>query len=55
MAMIVRGLDPIDRRTNEMERDIAIASESLAVFIRIWIALTPAPAEPAAKPVRAKA
>jgi hypothetical protein len=37
------------------ERDVGIAIETLAVFIRFWLATTPALPEPAAQGARAKA
>ncbi len=38
-----------------MERDLGIAVETLAVFIRFWVTTTPALPEPAAQAARAKA
>ena len=38
-----------------MERDVGIAVETLAVFIKFWLATTPALPEPAAQAARAKA
>ena len=38
-----------------MERDVGIAVETLAVFIRFWLTTTPALPEPAAQAARAKA
>ena len=37
-----------------VERDVGIAVESLAVFIRFWVTTTPALPEPAAKAAKAK-
>lgn len=54
-AIVARRLDQIDRRITRMERDVGIAVESLAVFIRFWINTTPALPEPAAQAARAKA
>lgn len=54
-AVLARRLDQVDRRITRMERDLGIAVESLAVFIRFWLATTPALPEPAAKAARAKA
>ena len=54
-AVVARRLDQIDRRITRMERDVGIAVESLAVFIRFWINTTPALPEPAAQAARAKA
>jgi hypothetical protein len=38
-----------------MERDVGISVEVLAVFVRFWVATTPALPEPAAQAARAKA
>ena len=53
-AIVARRLDQIDRRFTRMERDVGIAVETLAVFIRFWLATTPALPEPAAKAAKAK-
>jgi len=53
-AIIARRLDQIDRRLMRVERDVGIAVESLAVFIRFWLMTTPALPEPAAKAAKAK-
>lgn len=54
-AAIAKRLDQLDRRMTRLERDMGIAVESLAVFIRFWLATTPALPEPAAQAARAKA
>lgn len=54
-AIVAKRLDQLDRRTTRLERDVGIAVESLAVFIRFWINTTPALPEPAAQAARAKA
>ena len=54
-AVLTKRLDQLDRRMTRMERDVGIAVESLAVFIRFWITTTPALPEPAALAARAKA
>ena len=54
-AIVAKRLDQMDRRMTRVERDVGIAVESLAVFIRFWLATTPALPEPAAKAARAKA
>ncbi|BBB98531.1 putative transcriptional regulator [Bradyrhizobium elkanii] len=54
-AAIARRLDQFDRRMLRLERDVGIAIETLAVFIRFWLATTPALPEPAAQAARAKA
>lgn len=53
-AIIAKRLDQIDRRMTRVERDVGIAVESLAVFIRFWLMTTPALPEPAAKAAKAK-
>jgi len=54
-AIVAKRLDQLDRRMTRLERDVGIAVESLAVFIRFWLATTPALPEPAAQAARAKA
>lgn len=53
-AIIARRLDQFDRRMTRVERDVGIAVETLAVFIRFWLATTPALPEPAANAAKAK-
>ena len=52
--IVARRLDQLDRRMARTERDIGIAVETLAVFIRFWLATTPALPEPAAQAAKAK-
>lgn len=54
-AVMVKRLDQLDRRMTRLERDLGIAVESFAVFIKFWLATTPALPEPAALAARAKA
>lgn len=54
-AVVAKRLDQLDRRLTRMERDVGISVETLAVFIRFWLATTPALPEPAAQAARAKA
>lgn len=54
-AIIARRLDQLDRRMSRTERDVGIAVETLAVFIRFWLTTTPALPEPAAQAAKAKA
>ncbi|RWE35896.1 CopG family transcriptional regulator [Mesorhizobium sp.] len=54
-AAIAKRLDSVDRRLTRQERDIGIGVETLAVFVRFWLATTPALPEPAAQAARAKA
>ncbi|MGC8016095.1 hypothetical protein ACP3V9_25270, partial [Salmonella enterica] len=48
-AAITKRLDQLDRRMTRMERDVGISVEMLAVFVRFWVATTPALPEPAAQ------
>ena len=54
-AAITKRLDQLDRRMARLERDIGISVEMLAVFVRFWLATTPALPEPAAQAARAQA
>lgn len=53
-AAITRRLDQIDRRVQRVERDVGIAIETLALFIRFWLNSTPALPESAQAEARAK-
>ncbi len=54
-AVVTKRLDQLDRRMTRMERDLGIAVETLAIFVRFWLNSTPALPEPAAQAARAKA
>lgn len=54
-AATTKRLDQIDRRMTRVERDVGIAVETLAIFVRFWLQTTPALPEPAAQAARAKA
>ena len=54
-AAIAKRLDQQDRRLARLERDVGIAVETLALFIRFWLNTTPPLPEPAAKAARAQA
>ena len=54
-AAITKRLDQIDRRMTRLERDLGISVETLAIFVRFWLATTPALPETAAQAARAKA
>lgn len=54
-AVVAKRLDQLDRRLTRIERDVGISVETLAVFIKFWLATTPALPEPAAQAARAKA
>lgn len=40
-AAMVRRLDRIDRSIQRLERDIGIANEAFAIFVRSWLTATP--------------
>ena len=40
-AAIAKRLDQQDRRLARLERDVGIAVETLALFIRFWLTTTP--------------
>lgn len=54
-ATIAKRLDSIDRRILRIERDIGISVETIAVFIRFWLASTPQLPDAAQAATRAKA
>lgn len=53
-AAITRRLDQIDRRVQRIERDVGIAIETLALFVRFWLNSTPALPESVTAEARAK-
>lgn len=53
-AAVTRRLDQLDRRIQRVERDIGIATETLALFVRFWLSSTPALPESAQAEARAK-
>ena len=52
---MTKRLDQLDRRMTRMERDLGIAVETLAVFVRFWLTTSPPLPEPAQAAARAKA
>jgi predicted transcriptional regulator len=54
-AATTKRLDQIDRRMTRVERDIGIAVETLAVFIRFWLTSNPPLPEPAQAAAKAQA
>jgi len=54
-AAITKRLDQLDRRMTRLERDLGIAVEMLAVFVRHWLATNPPLPEPAQAAARAQA
>jgi predicted transcriptional regulator len=53
-AATTRRLDGIDRHLQRLERDLGIAVEMLAIFIRFWLASTPQLPDTALTVTRAK-
>lgn len=53
-AAVARRLDRMDRRLARLERDLGIAVEMLALFIRFWLIATPALPDAAQAAARAK-
>jgi len=53
-AVVTRRLDQFDRRMQRLERDVGIAVETTALFVRFWLTSTPALPEPAQAAARAK-
>lgn len=53
-ATTTKRLDQLDRRMHRLERDLGIAVETLAVFVRFWLTITPPLPEPAQAAARAK-
>lgn len=54
-AALTKRLDQLDRRTARLERDLGIAVETLAVFVRFWLTTNPPLPEPAQAAARAQA
>ena len=53
-AAFAKRLDRIDRIIQRLERDISIANEAFAIFIRSWLTSTAAPPETAQSAAYAK-
>ena len=53
-AATTKRLDQLDRRIARMERDLGISVETLAVFIRFWLIVTPPLPDSAQASARAK-
>lgn len=53
-AVFVRRLDLLTRQVERLERDLTIGVESLALFIRFWLTVTPALPEDAQAAAQAK-
>lgn len=44
-AAITKRIDQLDRRMTRLERDVGIAVEMIALFVRFWLSNAPPPAE----------
>ncbi|MFT9027276.1 CopG family transcriptional regulator [Acetobacter indonesiensis] len=53
-AVFARRMDRIDRQIGGMDEDIAIMGETLALFIRFWLTVTPPLPDSAQASARAK-
>jgi predicted transcriptional regulator len=53
-AVLARRLDRLSRQFDRLERDLGISVEMLALFVRFWLAATPAVPETAQAAARAK-
>ena len=53
-AAFIRRLDRIDRRIERVERDVQIAIETVALYVRFWLAVTPPLPESAQAGAKAK-
>jgi predicted transcriptional regulator len=40
-AAITRRLDRLSRQLERLERDVAISAEAFALYVRLWLAVTP--------------
>lgn len=54
-AALTKRLDQLDRRMARLERDLGLAVETLAVFVRFWLTTNPPLPEPAQAAARAQA
>jgi hypothetical protein len=54
-AATAKRLDRIDRNIQRLERDIGVANEAFAIFVRFWLTSTPSLPETAQAAARAKA
>jgi hypothetical protein len=53
-AALVRRLDLLTRQGERLERDLSIAAEAIALFIRFWLTVTPPLPESAQAAAQAK-
>ena len=53
-AAFTRRMDRLSRQSQRIERDLGVTAETLALFVRFWLASTPALPESAQAEARAK-
>ena len=53
-ATIIRRLDLLTRHSERLERDLSVTAETLALFIRFWLTVTPSLPESAQEAAQAK-
>jgi len=53
-AAFIRRLDRVDRHIERVERDVQIAIETMALYVRFWLAVTPPLPESAQAAAKAK-
>ncbi|WP_235890984.1 CopG family transcriptional regulator [Pararhizobium mangrovi] len=53
-AAMAKRIDQLDRKLQRLERDVGIGVETLALFVRFWLATTPQLPEPAQSAAKAK-
>ena len=53
-AAIAKRMDQLDRKLQRLERDVGVGVETLALFVRFWLATTPQVPEPAKSAAKAK-
>ena len=53
-AAFIRRLDRVNRRIERVERDVQIAIETVALYVRFWLAVTPPLPESAQAAAKAK-
>ena len=53
-AAVTRRLDRLSRQMERSEHDTAVLTETLALFVRHWLTVTPSPSDAAQAAARAK-
>jgi hypothetical protein len=54
-AAFVRRLDRMSRQLDKLDRDVAISTEAIALFVRYWLTVTPAQSDELRKAAEASA